>query len=412
MQRVLDIAVCGGGIAGLATALLLTRAGHRVRVHERDADADARDQGGSIGIDGALGRVVLRRMGLDAAFAEIAHPEAAVGRLVDAAGTVLRESPGVTDSGDAEVERPHLRRLLLDRLPPGTVEWGHRVRALEDHGGRVRLRFDDDTEAVADLVVGADGAWSRVRAAVGGTEPVYSGITFLDRRFPDVERDFPRVAETIGRGTLFGADSGLGLIAQRIGRNARVYVAFRAELARVRETPVQRLRAGLETAFDASGWAPSLLELVSAGAEPGTVRPVFEHPAGHRWASPLAATLVGDAAHLQSPFCALGTNGALLDAADLADALDGAATVDEALVAYEAGMWRRAAPNAAAAHRSLRWFMHDDSPGEYLRRRDGHTCRPAPSVTLDEPWAPGAVAARWVTDDCGPVPRAGRRRPV
>lgn len=394
MQRVLDVAVCGGGIAGLATALLLTRAGHRVRVHERDDHPDTRDQGGSIGIDGALGRVVLRRMGLDDAFAAIAHPEAAVGRLVDAAGTVLRATPRAADTGDAEVERPRLRRLLLDQLPEGTVVWGHRLRSLEDHDGRVRLRFDDGTEAVADLVVGADGAWSRVRAAVGGTEPTYSGITFLDRRFPDVERDFPRVAETIGQGTLFAADSGLGLIAQRIGRNARVYVAFRGELTRVRETPVHRLRTELAAAFDTAGWDPTLLELVTAGDDPGTTRPVFEHPAGHRWTHPVAATLVGDAAHLQSPFCALGTNGALLDAADLADALDGADTVDGALAVYEATMWRRSSVYAASAHRSLRWFMHDDAPGEFLRRRDGHTCRPEPAVTLDAPWFPERVTVR------------------
>jgi 2-polyprenyl-6-methoxyphenol hydroxylase-like FAD-dependent oxidoreductase len=181
-----------------------------------------------------------------------------------------------------------------------------------------------------------------------------------------------------------------------------VYVAFRAELDHVRSTPPAALRADLERTFTAAGWDPSLTEFTTAGEEPGTVRPVFEHPVGHRWdgrvpatGRRVAATLVGDAAHLQSPFCALGTNNALLDAADLVDALDGAGTVEDALAAYESRMWRRAAAAAEAAHASIRAFMHDEAPAEHLRRRSTASCRPDPAVDLDDPWAPEYLPARF-----------------
>lgn len=408
MDEPIDVAVIGAGIAGLATALLLTQAGHRVRVDERDASTGSRDQGGSIGISDDLGRAVIRRMGLDDAFAAIADTGAASARVSGADGVTVRSVPNDPDSGDTEVERPLLRRMLLDALPDGTVRWGRRVTGIERtaDGRRVRLlgtEHDHDGDhdgdgdgdgdgTVVDLVVGGDGAWSRVRAALGAAEPTYSGITFLDRRFPDVERGFPALAETIGRGTLFALEGGLGLVAQRIGTNARVYVAFRAGLDWVQATPPAELRQVLATAFADAGWDRSLLRLVTDGTEPGTLRPVFEHPVGHRWERRLPATLVGDAAHLQSPFCALGTNGALMDAADLVDALAAAPTVEAALIAYETTMWRRSEVNAAAAHQKLRAGMHVDAPAHFTDPRNRTDCRPSPDESVGTTWVPDHVA--------------------
>lgn len=87
------VAIVGGGIGGLAAAVLLDRAGFSVVVAERDAAPSTRDQGGSIAIDAALGRPVLERMGLGTRFAEIAHPEATAFRMRDRDGNVLFERP-------------------------------------------------------------------------------------------------------------------------------------------------------------------------------------------------------------------------------------------------------------------------------------------------------------------------------
>lgn len=80
-----------------------------------------------------------------------------------------------------EIDRGRLRELLLASLQPGTVRWGH---GLDRVGGPAQgprlLHFTDGTTAETDLVVGADGAFSRVRPAVSRAVPEYSGISILE----------------------------------------------------------------------------------------------------------------------------------------------------------------------------------------------------------------------------------------
>lgn len=375
MER-LRVRVIGAGIGGLAAAVLLHRAGFEVVVHERDRQEASRPQGGGVAIDGALGRRVIDRMGLGAAFARIAHPEAAGSRLVDAAGRVLSSRPSDPAGEDAEVDRPLLRELLLGALPADAVRWGRALVGIRETADGVEVRSADGSVVVADLVIGADGAWSRVRAHLSGAMPVHSGITFLDRRFDDVERRHPVVAEAIGVGTLFALGPDAGFIAQRLGDHARVYVAFRAPLERTEGQDAEEVRTALLPTFAA--WRPEYRAFLTEGAAPGKVRPVFELPIGHRWRHRPAVTLVGDAAHLQSPFCALGSNGALLDAADLVDALVTHDDVATGLQAYERRMWPRAEANAAAAAGTLRDAFGPRGPEWYLRSRAIRSCRPEP----------------------------------
>jgi 2-polyprenyl-6-methoxyphenol hydroxylase-like FAD-dependent oxidoreductase len=371
------VAVVGGGIGGLAAAVLLERAGLSVIVAERDAGPSKRDQGGSIAIDAALGRPVIERMGLAARFAEIAHPEATAFRMRNRDGAVLFNRDADPSGNDAEVERGELHRMLREALPSGTTRWGSRLTALDWDDGRARLRYADGSTDTADVVVGADGAWSGVRALLTPTAPTYSGMTFLDRRFPEVDERYPDVAAVIGTGSTFVFDSGAGLVMQRVGRNARAYLAFRAPAEQVRDADAAAVLSALTGVFD--GWSSEYAPLLKAESATDTVRPVFHLPAGFRWDRQHPVTLLGDAAHLQSPFCGLGTNGALLDAADLVDAFEEHDVVDVALAQYESRMWARAAAYADASSRSFVNAFGDRTAADMQSPPEPVNCRPTPT---------------------------------
>src|SRR6185312_7678744 len=99
----------------------------------------------------------------------------------DARGTLLLDEPAGPDSARPEVLRGDLRRILIESLPAGTIAWGHKLSSVEAlGGGEHRLRFEDGSSATAGLLVGADGAWSKVRPLLSAAAPQYVGVTFVE----------------------------------------------------------------------------------------------------------------------------------------------------------------------------------------------------------------------------------------
>ncbi|RKH91527.1 FAD-dependent monooxygenase, partial [Corallococcus sp. AB038B] len=126
-------------------------------------------------------------------------------------------------------DREQLRTLLLDSLPPETIRWGSKVRAVEPlSDGRYRVANEHGSLGEFDLVVGADGAWSKVRAALTPVQPAYTGVTFVELWLTDVDRRHPEIARRVGHGTYFSMHGGAGIVAQRNGHaTLRVYAAIR-----------------------------------------------------------------------------------------------------------------------------------------------------------------------------------------
>ncbi len=362
------IAIIGGGPGGLTLAKLVETRGIHALVFESDAHPLERPQGGTLDIHADGGQIAVHRAGLEKEFKAVARYEDQGARLLDRDGRVIfdeedgGEDPSLRDR--PEVDRTLLRQMLLDALPAGMVVWGRKLSGIEAQAdGRFRLQFSDGSHETFDFVVGADGTWSKVRPLVSASVPEYSGITFIESGFDSVDQNHPEISRVVGRGKMFALGDTKGIIAQRNGGgHIRAYFALRVPEDWTRTGPIdfstpESSRAGIAACF--AGWAPELLAFIHT-CDPWFVpRRLYALPSGHSWEHRAGVTLLGDAAHVMSPFGGFGANYAMLDAAELAEAIEqglqsGDRQVFEAkIAAYEKQMCERAGIAAEQAARGL-----------------------------------------------------------
>ncbi|WP_433040816.1 FAD-dependent oxidoreductase [Dactylosporangium sp. CS-033363] len=359
--------IIGAGPGGLTCARILQRHGIDVTVHDRDAGPDARNQGGTLDLRAEDGQLALREAGLFDEFLRLARPEGQEMRQVDTTGaTLFHHVPEAGELFKPEIDRGQLRDLLLHSLEPGTVRWGRSLRAVGPAVDGVReLRFADGTTEQAALVIGADGAFSRVRPAVSAAVPQYSGVSFLEAWFTGVEDRHPDLAAFVGSGSTAGADGERGLFAQRNSGSAiRVYIIQRVAAGWLAEAGLgigdtEAIRARLLDAF--AGWSPLLRRLITDNDGPYVERPIYALPVPHGWEHDPTVTLLGDAAHLMPPL-GVGVNLAMLDASDLALSLAAHADLGEAVRAYEAAMLPRSADMQRATEGGAEFLLSAEVP--------------------------------------------------
>lgn len=362
--RDLRIAVVGAGLGGLACARVLQLHGRSVTVFEGDASADARPQGGTLDLHVGTGQSALRAAGLLDRFRALSRPEGQEWRLLDpATAAVLPDQSPPDDFGDdkPEIDRGQLRGLLLESLTAGSVRWDRAVSGVTPLGdGTGRVHFGDGTTEDFDLVIGADGARSRVRPALSDAVPGYTGVSLVEAGFDDCDTRHADLARRVGPGTMMAKAGARALFAQRNGNgHIRVYAALRAPedwhlAAGVELGDTAAVRAHLLTRYD--GWDERLLALLRDNDGGFINRPVFALPVPHLWEHVPGVTLLGDAAHLMPPL-GVGANLALLDGTDLAHALLTEPGVDDAVRAYEGVMLPRSAEAAKGCAEGLEHLL-------------------------------------------------------
>ncbi|MEV0573198.1 NAD(P)/FAD-dependent oxidoreductase [Streptomyces sp. RTGN2] len=340
------VTIIGAGLGGLTLARVLHLHGIPVTVHEAEASASARAQGGMLDIHDYNGQRALEAAGLLDEFRAVVIEGRQAMRLVEQDGTVLHEMADDGTGGRPEVQRADLRRLLLDSLPAGTVRWGRKVsgaRALGD--GRHEVTFTDGGTEATSLLVGADGAWSRVRPLVSASAPTYVGTSFVETYLFDADTRHPGSAALVGGGSMLAPAPGREIVAHReSGDTLHVYTALSKPLdwfAAIDFSDAGAAAARIAREFD--GWAPELTALLTDADTAPVLRPHHTLPAGHRWDRVPGVTLLGDAAHLTAPN-GEGANLAMLDGAELGRALAASPDdVEAALAAYEEAMFARGA---------------------------------------------------------------------
>ena len=345
-----DVTIIGAGLGGLTLARVLHLHGIPATVYEAEASPTARSQGGMLDIHDYNGQVALEAAGLMDEFRGLILEGRQALRFLAPDGAVLFEKGDDGTGGRPEVQRGELRQILLDALPAGTVRWGHKVSGARSHGeGHHEVTFADGGTVVTGLLVGADGAWSRVRPLLSSAAPEYTGKSVVETYLFDAEARHPAAARTVGGGAVIALAPGREIFAHRErGDTLHAYVGLAEPeewFATIDFTDAAEATARLAREFD--GWAPELTALLTDCDLAPVLRPLYALPAGHRWDRVPGVTLLGDAAHLAAPN-GEGANLAMLDGAELGNAL--AAHPDDmeaALTAHEQAMFPRSDEAAA-----------------------------------------------------------------
>ena len=256
------------------------------------------------------------------------------------------------ESSRPEIDRGPLRSLLLDSLQPGTVVWDRQFVSLTRQPHVIQLNFRNGTSALADIVVGADGANSRIRPYITPIRPFYSGVTIVEGMVNDSQTTTPGVHKLLKGGKIFAIGDEKTLIVSAKGDGGLAfYTGSKTGENWLHDSGIDPAsQAQLLAWFRAEfrGWAAVWDELFEQASLPVSVRPQYCMPLDQTWAALPDLTMLGDAAHLMPPYAGEGVNMAMLDGLELGLCLTSPDFTEStsAIAAYEQEMRTRASEAA------------------------------------------------------------------
>lgn len=365
MSGVRSIAVVGGGIGGLTAAVALVRAGFDVRVYEQSERLS--ETGAGIQLSPNCTRILAELDLLPAIERVSVRPHQMEFRRWDD-GRVLSTTP-LADAVERaygapylHAHRGHLVEQLAADLSADRLEFGRRCVDVHRRGDRAEVEFADGARVEADLVIGADGIHSAVRAAMSAAEaPRFTGHVAYRGLVPAERIAHLSLARTST--CRMGPGSHLVHYFVAAGRLLNV-VCITEERSWTRESWTDEGElAQLREAF--AGWHPVVTGIIDALGTP-LKWALFDRAPLSRWSwGPV--TLLGDACHAMLPYAAQGAAQAVEDAAVLTACLAAAESRDVALARYEAARKDRTSRIQVLSRSNGQRFHLPDGPEQQAR---------------------------------------------
>jgi 2-polyprenyl-6-methoxyphenol hydroxylase-like FAD-dependent oxidoreductase len=364
-----QVAIIGGGPGGLTLARLLQLKGVTVKVYERDFNKDVRVQGATLDLHFESGLKVMEAAGLMDAFKANYRLGADKGRVIDKHGNIIYDEHNEVADEDfgneyfrPEIDRGPLRNMLLNSLEPGTVVWDSQFASMAQVDGQWKIEFKNDTTATADIVIGADGANSKIRPFVTPLKNSYSGVIILQGNIENPETAAPNIHQLLKGGKIYVHSDGKYLhLSSKGDGSLDFYISCKKEENWVQNSGIDfsdraQVLAWFKNEF--LGWDSVWLELFENAGLPIMLRPQYCMPLDQSWKAQSNITLLGDAAHLMPP-SGEGVNLAMLDALEISEVLtsNDFKDIQTAIAAYEKSMQVRGAAEAQVSLEMTIW-MH------------------------------------------------------
>jgi len=368
------VAIIGGGPGGLTLASLLQQKDIDVTVYERDLSPDVRVQGATLDLHYESGLKALETAGLLDAFKANYRPDNDRYRIVNKHAAIFHDDHAKESTGDfgdeffrPEIDRGPLRDILLDSLQPDTVVWDSHIDSVEKNNDQWQIIFKNGTTVISDIVIGADGASSKIRKAVTPIKPFYSGITIVEGAVYNFEKNAPQIYNLIKGGKIMGFGDSKTLSASAKGDGSlNFYLGFKTSANWAAQSGIdfkdgKQVLQWFKTAY--AGWDSIWVELFEQVDSQFFVRPLYCMPLNQYWEAQPNITLIGDAAHLMPPYAGEGVNMAMLDALQLSESLTSGefTTLKQAIAHYENQMFTRFAAVGKETLDNTDWMHAPDA---------------------------------------------------
>jgi len=393
------IAIIGGGPSGLALGQLLHQRGIHATIYElrpKPTQEELAKPSGMLDLHEESGLAAMRECGLWESFQAALGDCSESTRVLNPEGVVLHTDEGGLEPRP-EISRNALTKLLIENTPSDLIKWNHKIKAVRSEcnpttgATEITIDFHEHDTVVHDFVAGADGAWSRTRKLLSPAPPIYSGAQWLIATIRHASTAYPHLSALCGTGTMSALGHCNALMTQRGPQDSiRLYAiistpdeAWTTTVGLQRKTAAEVKHTLLDSESLFANWAPALRDLLATACDeetrdnPGAnadVKPYYMLPVGHRWPHRTGITLIGDAAHLMTPWAGEGVNLALWDALDLARVLaeadrlvgkdaDAAAwqiALDPRVRVFEEDMLARAAEKAEESDRNRKTFLSEN----------------------------------------------------